>query len=416
MKPELTLTTDQQQALVDFFVFLSDPSDPVFVLSGYSGCGKTTLITTILDKLPEINKANKLLNIKHKELQIVLSATTNKAAENFSFITGRDCQTIHSFLGLRVQTNYKTSTTKLVSHTQNIMEDYLIFIDEASYVDSPLLSIIFQKTKNCKIVFIGDPAQLTPVKATTAPVFNSNFKGAHLSQVVRQAEGNPIIDLATSFRHTVNTGEFFNFTPDGTSIIHLSREDFNTEILSEFSKVNRHFSDSIVLAWTNKCVIGFNNFIKEHISGDPNLQAGDYAICNSYISANKVNSIKTDQLVNITSITNQTEIYGVVGKYYLIDNENRYFMPNSLQDKKELLHKLKRAEKFNLVAEVEETWIDLRSAYAYTINKSQGSTFNKVYIDLDDIKKCNSGNQIARMMYVATSRARTNVILTGDLF
>lgn len=60
-------------------------------------------------------------------------------------------------------------------------------------------------------------------------------------------------------------------------------------------------------------------------------------------------------------------------------------------------------------------WIDLRAAYACTINKAQGSTYDKVFIDLDDIKKCNSGNQIARMLYVGVSRARLIVYLCGDL-
>jgi ATP-dependent exoDNAse (exonuclease V) alpha subunit len=62
-----------------------------------------------------------------------------------------------------------------------------------------------------------------------------------------------------------------------------------------------------------------------------------------------------------------------------------------------------------------ENWIDLRAAYAQTVNKSQGSTYDRVFIDLDDIRRCNSGDQIARMLYVAVSRAREQVFLTGDL-
>ena len=64
---------------------------------------------------------------------------------------------------------------------------------------------------------------------------------------------------------------------------------------------------------------------------------------------------------------------------------------------------------------IERTWIDLRAAYAQTVDKSQGSTYDKVFIDLDDISHCTSGARIARMLYVAVSRARHQVIFTGDL-
>ncbi len=416
MKPVIELTSDQQKALVDFFIFMADPLDPVFVLSGYSGCGKTTLITTILEKLPEINKTNRLLDINYQELTSVLTATTNKAAENFSNITGYDCITIHSFLGLRVSVDYRTNTTKLIPYNQDVHEGYLIFIDEASYIDQQLLDYVFKKTNNCKIVFIGDPAQLTPIKSNSAPVFLTKFKGAHLSQVVRQAEGNPIIELSTAFRNTVNTGEFFNFTPDGNSIVHLDRDDFNAEVLAEFGRPHRHFSDSIVLAWTNKRVIEYNNYIKNHVSGEPELQKGDYAICNTYIQKSKHGSVKTDEMVYISFVASESESHGVIGREYELNGNISFFMPNNLNAKKEVLKQAKANEDYWLIQYIDENWIDLRSAYACTINKSQGSTFDKVFIDLDDIKKCNSGNQIARMMYVAVSRARTKVYLTGDLF
>jgi ATP-dependent exoDNAse (exonuclease V) alpha subunit len=65
--------------------------------------------------------------------------------------------------------------------------------------------------------------------------------------------------------------------------------------------------------------------------------------------------------------------------------------------------------------QIDQSWIDLRAAYAQTINKSQGSTYDKVFIDLDNVSRCHVGDQIARMMYVGVSRARSQVIFTGDL-
>lgn len=410
---EITLTEDQQNALEAFHNFLMDPIETVFVLRGYSGCGKSTLVRTLLDRLPAFNKTAKLINPTHKEYEVALTATTNKAAETLGSITGQGAVTIHSFLELRVNTDYRTNTTTLVPRNADQKQGYLLFIDEASYVDKQLLSFIFKKTYNCKIVFIGDPAQLTPVKSTSTPVFDANFTGAALTTVVRQAEGNPIVDLSTKFRHTVNTGEFFSFKPDGHHVVYLGREDFNKAIEAEFTRPDWRYQDSKILAWTNKCVIGYNHFVRNLAKGDPNFQVDDYAVCNSFVSVGR-SSIKTDQMVQIGAIDPDSSRYDVPGNMMCIDGI-WLFHPKSLSEWNAGIKRMRAVDNFGAVSEMESQWIDLRAAYACTINKAQGSTFDRVFVDLDDIRRCNSGDQIARMLYVGVSRARTQVFLTGDL-
>jgi len=411
---DITLTSDQQAALEAFHVFLLDPEETVFVLSGYSGCGKSTLVRTILDKIPGYVKSASLVNPEQCEYEVELTATTNKAAENLSHITGQYATTIHSFLGLQVETNYKTDVTKLVPRSSDIKTGFILFIDEASFIDSQLLGFIFQLTKHCKIVFVGDPAQLTPIKSSSAPVFNTKFSGATLTSVVRQAAGNPIVDLSTKFRNTVNSGEFFKFKPDGHHVKYLERSEFKEAIAKEFSRPDWRYSHSKILGWTNKCVIGFNEFVSNQVKGDPHFQDGDYAVCNSFISQGR-KSLKTGQLVQINMISADTESLGVMGNNFVVNNEIAAFMPKSLQDKKARIKQARADGEYHLVVEIEEQWIDLRAVYASTINKAQGSTFDEVFIDLDDISRCNSGDQIARMLYVAVSRARNHVYLTGDL-
>jgi hypothetical protein len=262
---------------------------------------------------------------------------------------------------------------------------------------------------------MGDPAQLTPVKSSATPVFDAtHFMKAKLSQVVRQAEGNPIVDLSTKFRETVTSGEFFKFTPDGHHIQYLNRDTFNKAIEAEFCQPDWRYSHSKFLAWTNKRVIDYNHHIRDRALGDPNFQIGDYAVCNKFVSANK-KTIKTDQLVCITGISVDTEKHGVLGNWMTIDYQFELFFPKSLEAKKALIKQARAMEWFDVVEEAENRWIDLRAAYACTINKAQGSTFDRVFIDLDDIARCNSGDQIARMLYVGVSRAREQVFLTGDL-
>lgn len=411
---EITLTADQQSALEAFYRFITDPVETVFVLSGYSGCGKSTLVRTLLDALPRFMKTAKLINSSQKEYAVELTATTNKAAENLGRITGQSAVTIHSFLGLRVQTDYRTNTTTLVPRNADMLTDRLVFIDEASYVDKQLLGFIFKKLKDCKVVFVGDPAQLTPVKSVGTPVFDANFSGAALTQVVRQAEGNPIVDLSTKFRNTVNTGEFFRFKPDGHHVKYLERDAFNEAIKAEFTRPDWKYSDSKILGWTNKCVIAFNQFVMNHAAGNPDFKVGDYAICNSFVAL-RGKSFKTDQMVEITGISANVDCYGVAGKDFQLDGSTTLFMPNSLAAKNARVRVAKAENDMGLVSIMESQWIDLRAVYAQTVNKSQGSTYDKVFIDLDDVRKVNNGNTLARMLYVAVSRARNHVYLTGDI-
>jgi len=414
---ELTLTKGQQAGYEAFVQYIMNVLETVFVIEGYSGTGKTTLVQTILDRLPKILSAAKAVGSSDgPKWELLLTATTNKAAEAFSQITGAEVRTIHSALGLRVHKDYSTNKSTLIARSNAaLVEDTILIIDEASNIDHNLMALIFERTRNCKIVFIGDPAQTLAVGATKAPVFSSNFKTAKLTEVVRQAKGSPITDLATSFRDTVNQGEFFSFKPDGVNIQYLQPEAFEEAILNEFDDPEWTHNQSKVLAWTNKRVISYNHSIRDYVKGAPNFHVGDYAVCNKYISNGKKCSLKTDQLTHITHISNDITHFDVSGNVFTLDNYDEAFMPKSPDAKKARLKLAKKEEDYATARIIEETWIDLRAAYACTINKAQGSTYDKVFIDLDDVKKCNSGNQIARMLYVAVSRARHTVYLCGDL-
>jgi len=106
---------------------------------------------------------------------------------------------------------------------------------------------------------------------------------------------------------------------------------------------------------------------------------------------------------------------GVLGNNFTIDHMVVAFMPKTLESRNARIRQAKADDELFRVAEIDAEWVDLRAAYACTINKAQGSTFDEVFIDLDDIRRCTSGDQIARMLYVGVSRARNHVYLTGDL-
>lgn len=419
MTTEITLSKGQDNALNKFVQFICDPSESVLVIKGYSGTGKSTLISTLLDRLHGYTQAAKLIWPQYPDYQLQLTATTNKAADTFGRITGHDVRTIHSFLELRLWSDPKTGKKLLVpKQDDNFKHNYLLFIDEASYIDSHLLGLIFNQTKNCKIVLIGDPAQLLSPGSYQAPAFAAGFNEAMLDEVLRQlVDGvpiaNPITDMATAFRLVVNGGPWPQIKPDGQYVKYMDRSDFEDEIIKEFTRPDWHYHDSKVLGWTNNCVIAYNNAIRSKVSGNPEIQVGDYVENNSFVSTGK-HSVKTDQLVLVTEIEPDSAHHDVRGNWVTIDHCGRFFFPKERKDKQKFILNSRNNQDYAKVREG-ESWIDLRAVFAQTVNKAQGSTYRKVFIDLDDIKGCNSGNQIARMMYVGTSRAQEEVILTGDL-
>lgn len=404
---------DQQAAFTAISQFIIHPTKKVHVLEGFAGTGKTTLITKVLAHLPKIDKMLSALDPEHEKLDVVLTATTNKAAENFSDITGKNVSTIHSLLGLRVVNDFSNNSSSLVA-TDGFtpISDTLIVVDECGFISKDVFEHLFTRTFNCKFLLIGDPYQLINHDEDSAIVFKQGYETSILKSVVRQHDDNPIIQLATAFRQAVEDGQWFNFEPDGESIIHTDRDDFEKRMMAEFSRPDWRSSDSKCLAWTNRRVIDYNKAISAALSGNPNLEEDDYAVCNTYFKSNKC-QIRTDQTVQITSVE-EMKMFGVWGRYFGINNVTNAFMPDNREDRQRLLAEAQATQNVQRIKHIRTGWIDLRAAYACTVNKSQGSTYDRVFIDCDDIGRCRNFNQLARMMYVACSRPRSQIILTGD--
>lgn len=101
MGGEFTLTEDQPAAHKSAIQFLMHPDQTVMVIKGFSGVGKTTLVSHIIIEIPATLKLAKLITNDEHEWEVIFTATTNKAAEAFHQITGEDVRTIHSFIGAR---------------------------------------------------------------------------------------------------------------------------------------------------------------------------------------------------------------------------------------------------------------------------------------------------------------------------
>lgn len=407
----IQLSQDQQNALQKLIALMGDPNQKYLVISGAAGTGKTTLMRTFSEKYPSYQKSVRALNPNVRELELVFTATTNKAVEALEESLGQECKTIQSYLGLTISYDNR-GKEQLVDRRNKICVDKLLVIDESSYIDETLMEFLLEKTQKSKIVFMGDPQQLLPVNLDYSPAFDDALDTVTLSQIMRQADNNPIQEFSRKLREYVKGGPLPNPEVDDQYIFHMEEDEFNEAMLRVFTDPSYTYSQAKFLCWRNATAISVGQMIKEHISSTPNFKAGDYAISNRYLK-NPIRSIKTDQVVFIRKSEKAIQ-YGTSGFEIELGNGLEVFLPddfNQIELKKAELYK----KDFSAFRIVDETWVDLRPVYACTIHKAQGSTFDTVFINLNDFAACRDPDLLARLLYVGISRAKERVIFTGSI-
>ena len=133
------LNQGQKHAADKFFKFLFS-QDQEFIISGPAGVGKTYLMNYIIDNaIPRYDEMCKLVGITPEFTTMMMTATTNKAAEVLSHATKRPTSTVHSFFNLTVKDDYQTGQTILKRTDKwQIHRNIIIFIDEYSMIDTEL--------------------------------------------------------------------------------------------------------------------------------------------------------------------------------------------------------------------------------------------------------------------------------------
>lgn len=406
-----SLTPSQEDAKAEIIAFLLDPDQKYFVLKGVAGTGKTFLINQVERDFVEVEKLlNATGDFKPQEWQY--TATTHKAAHALRMATGMDTCTLHSLLSLQLKSNYNTGKNFLIRSNVADVEDLIIVIDEASYIDYDLLEAIDTYTINCKVIFMGDPAQLTPIGLNHSPVFLAGFSTHTLTQVVRQSAVHPLSPILQHLREYV-LGNVESLPKIATcpELVRLSPAEFNKVIIDEFS-TSWCPAKSKVLAWRNKTVMKYNQLLFSGVNNRSNFEIGDVVVNNKAIP-----NIATDAEVEIVSVLSMFSL-GVRGHRYIVNTGAKsvhVFVPDNPADYKKHLNRAIKDGKTEDVKTIMDTWADLRPVYASTVNKAQGSTYDKVFIDLGDFKSLKDPNQLARLLYVALSRAKYQVVFTGDL-
>ena len=250
-----TSSQDECLLLLSNFLFDDDKSS-LFLLKGYAGTGKTTLTGVLVSQL---------WNAKMKS---VLLAPTGRAAKVISNYSGKQAQTIHRhiYYPKKASNGGLTFTLK-----QNKMTNTLFIVDEASMIpDIPTESNMFENGsllndllqfvyagKNCKILFIGDTAQLPPVKSDLSPAlnqdtlelnFDKNVTTIELTEVVRQTLDSGILRNATELRELLQSLFFdtFKFELEGYQDVQRMLEG-NEIIESLHDSYSKHGHEGTVI-------------------------------------------------------------------------------------------------------------------------------------------------------------------------
>jgi hypothetical protein len=420
-----SLNKDQQVTADAIFAFLLDPTSKEMSISGPAGVGKTYLLQYLFDRImPMYRDACSMVGIKEVIEALVFTATTNRAADVLTATLGQKAQTIHSFMNLRVYDDFSTGGQNLQKTTRfKVHMNTLIVIDEASMVDRDLYKVLHEGTSSsCKIIYVGDHCQMAPVGEKLSVVWNNTIPRSNLSIPMRNSGQPALISICDQFRNSVETGTFLPIQLTPGVIEHLDNVQMQNHVNRVFQDVE---NDSRILTYTNIAAKDYNDYIR-HLRGNySRYDTGEVVVNNTGIEINKNTLpaemqyvVKRDQTLPDETITaDGMDI--ICYKMDLISVKDNSTFTVYQADDPDYLAKVmkyfKSHKDWSNFFMLKNRFPDLRSRDASTVYKAQGSSFNSVYIDLENIGKSNIIDQVARMLYVAVSRPRNRIYFYGRL-
>jgi ATP-dependent exoDNAse (exonuclease V) alpha subunit len=435
--------------------FITDYSnDSIFVLKGYAGTGKTTLISTIVNNLIEINK------------KYVLLAPTGRAAKVIANYSQKPAFTIHKKIY-----HPKKSGGGGVNFVRqpNKHKNTIFIVDEASMISDQsndnkmyetgsllddLISYIYSG-ENCKMILLGDTAQLPPVNLDISPAlntdtlelnYNKNVIWIELDEVMRQEEKSGILFNATELREILKESFItsFEFKLKGfKDIIRLTDGyDIQDAINSAYS--NYSIEDTAFIVRSNKRANQYNEQIRMKIlDKESDLSTGDYlmVVKNNYFwlkEKDEAGFIANGDIIEVLEIFSFQDLYGfkfAKVKIRMVDYPNQipfetvllldtiksespsltYEQSNKLYEEvmKDYEHLNTKYAKFQKVKENEFfNALQVKFSYAITCHKSQGGQWNTVFIEQPYLPDGIDRDYI-RWLYTAITRAKDKLYLIG---
>lgn len=417
----MTLNAGQQKAFDEIIDFLNSDRK-VHNLEGGPGTGKSYLVATVLSSLKMYLKPDNPIK------EFVITATTNQAVS----VLQRNlpphlppAKTIYSFMNLRVKDNYSTGETECIPTARwAVHYNCFIVIDESSMVDRYLKSWIDKGTSDtCKVLYVGDPDQLPPVKEQISEVYSSGHRSSVLTESVRNKTQPALQALNHQLRETVRTGIFKPIVEVPGVIDRINGPMLQGILEREYHTEDPH---KRVLAYTNKKVQSYNKYIRKLRGYTEPYETGEILFNNQSAEMIDKTRLHTDQQVRVISVSDILPRTDLVKGHSIechdlqvedVYTSARYNVSvfRSLQDRTNVLKHYSSRKHWASFFRIRDNFPDLRSTGATTTHKGQGGTHNSIIMDLDDIGKCTVRDQTARLMYVAGSRPKFHIYIKGEL-
>ena len=426
----ITLTSQQQAALEQLHGFLDSP-ERIFVLEGYAGTGKTTLLQAFISQLKDQNDRR----------AIVLSAFTNKATKVLNQMVSAwgldvECLTCCQLLGLRPQIDPETGNQDFIpdSDAENSFGKFaLVVVDECSMVNRNLWELLqtelYAFHLTTQILFVGDSAQLPPINEVASQTFLCNANKAQLTEVVRY--GSSIGVLAESVRCNLETYRLPAFQTDlnadkteGTVV--LRQSEWTKQLLRAFTSENGQEDSDYVraLAYTNKRVTSLNRQIRSAIFG---ADVCRFVPGERLIAMGPVFRRKDEILMQTSSECWVEEAYEDessswrVWRLFVETDANLEVDVTVLHESEqqrfqtELRRLAERKQWQDFWQLKQQRFANLNYSYALTIHKSQGSTFQNVFVDLPNLMGNRNIRERNQLLYVAVTRAAQRLFICQAL-
>lgn len=450
---EPTLKQDVFFQKISEFVTRNDNSE-VFILKGYAGTGKTTLISTLVNYLQNVNR------------RYILLAPTGRAAKVISYYSNKPAFTIHKRIFFP-----KKNKSGGVSFTlqQNKFKNTIFIVDESSmisdvnqdakmYQNGSLLDDLMSYVDsgdNCKLIFIGDTAQLPPVNLDVSPAldvntislhFNKDVKHLELDEVMRQAEESGILYNATELRELLKTSFIDSFKFKLNPFNDIIRLQDGYEIQDAIHDAFRNYGpeETTFIVRSNKRANQYNQQIRAKIlDRESELSVGDLlmVVKNNYFwlkENSEAGFIANGDIIEIQKIKGIVELYGfkfATVTIQMVDYPNQapfetvllldtltsespsltYDESNQLynevmKDFEDERHqyrkflKVKNSPHFNA--------LQVKFSYAMTCHKSQGGQWHTVFIEQPYLPNGITVDYV-RWLYTAVTRAKEKLYLIG---
>ena len=435
------------------FIFSNSPN-AMYLLKGYAGTGKTTIIGTIVSNLWKVKMSS------------VLMAPTGRAAKVISNYSGKEAFTIHK--KIYFPKKEKSGGVKFVLQP-NKHKNTIFIVDEASMISDAigdsklfengsllddLMQYVYSGHK-CKLLLIGDTAQLPPVKLDLSPALNENTLALNynkevtvmeLDEVMRQAENSGILINATTLRESLsnNIHDHFKFDLHGfKDIVRLvDGYEIMDAINDAYSSLGNE--ETAIIVRSNKRANLYNQNIRNRILfNESELSSGDYlmVVKNNYFwvkPTSEAGFIANGDIIEVLEIFSIKELYGfkfAEVKIRMVDypkmlpfetvllldtieaetpslsyeDSNRLYQEvmkdfeNESSNYKKFL-KVKNSNFFNA--------LQVKFSYAITCHKSQGGQWNTVFVEQPYLPN-GIDKDYLRWLYTAVTRAKEKLYLIG---